>query len=85
MTVKPAIELVRVLGTDSYRFVLVDPLCHQVAVGDDFVLYDATMLPGYKSVDVVRARLDDFQRCLGKKAQLTRATAEVIRNLARSL
>lgn len=85
MSEKPAIELVRVLGTDSYRFVLVDPLCHQVAVGGEFVLYDKHLPPGYKSVDVVRARLADFQKLLGKKAELTRATAEVIRNLARSL
>lgn len=85
MSVKPGIEIVRVLGTDSYRFVFVDMLHHQVAVGDDFVLYDKTMPPGYKSVDVIRERLAEFRGLLGRKAELTRVTAELIRNLEKSL
>lgn len=80
---EPVIELVRIINTDEYRFVLVS--LYNVSISDRFVLYDATMPKGYKSVDVVKKHLEDFRKGLGKKYQLTRATSEAIRNLEKSL
>lgn len=81
----PKIELVRILGTDSYRFILVGEYFDQIAITADFVLYDKNMPSGYKSVDIIRERLAEFRKGLGKEVALTRATTELILNLERSL